>query len=290
MLYLLTVNYQSADLIQRLLRSLATTAWPDWECVIVNNSPTDQAIPLLASTTVKVLEAGANLGFGGGCNIGLQWIYDRDPNAIVWLLNPDTVLPTDLQPDALSRAVAFCQEYPQLAIVGTCVDDPNGMGWFRGGKFNPADGDISVQCVRPTAAGDYWETAWVTGCSMILQLQNFPACPQFDPAYFLYYEDFDFCRRYAALGMGVTDRIRVIHYPSSITDRNLDLKVQHTVYSYLLALRRHTRWPVFSYRLGRILGHALRQSGRDPQKAIAIIKGVLKYLVRQPPRDSSPHS
>lgn len=285
MLYLLTVNYQSADLIQRLLRSLEMAAWPDWTCVIVNNSPTDQVISLLASTSVKVLEAGDNLGFGGGCNVGLEWIYARDPGAIVWLLNPDTVLPADLQPDALSRAVAFCQDYPHLAIVGTCVDEPSGLCWFGSGQFNPADGDISVQCSRPTHTGDYWETGWVTGCSMILQLANFPDCPHFDPAYFLYYEDFDFCQRYSALGMAVTDRIRVIHYPSSITDRNLDLKVQHTVYSYLLALSRYTHGSVFLYRLGRILGHALRQSGKNPQKAIAIIKGVLKYLGRRQPRD-----
>jgi GT2 family glycosyltransferase len=128
----------------------------------------------------------------------------------------------------------------------------------------------------------YVETAWVTGCSLLLNLNTFADCPQFDPAYFLYYEDFDFCRRYAKQGhpVVVTNQIRVVHTPSSITSRNQSLKLQYSTDSYLLALQRHTSPAVTLYRLGRILGHALRISWVEPEKAIAIIKGVRTYLVR----------
>lgn len=275
-LYLLTVNYHSADLIQRWLRSLGEATFPDWHCLIVNNSPADTAIHQFAGQSVTVLEAGSNLGFGGGCNVGLQWVYAQDQTAIVWLLNPDTVLP----PEALKQAVEFCHAHPELSIIGTMVQQPNGDIWFAGGEFEMNTGKILAISTPLATDIDYIPTAWVTGCSLILNLHLFQSCPKFDPAYFLYYEDFDFCRRYANQGHSivVTPQIQVIHYPSSITSRNLAFKVEHSTYSYLLALTRHTQPMVVLYRLGRILAHALRKSITAPQKAIAIIKGVLKYL------------
>jgi GT2 family glycosyltransferase len=114
---------------------------------------------------------------------------------------------------------------------------------------------------------------------MLLNLKNFSACPCFDDAFFLYYEDFDFCRRYAQQGhrIGVTSQIQITHAPSSITRRNLPLKLEHSTYSYLVVLQRYTQPWVVTYRLGRILAKALRISGGEPETAIAIIKGVVRY-------------
>lgn len=275
MLYLITVNYHSTDLIRRLLRSLEDNT-TEWQCLIVNNSPDDRQIYMLENSSVQVLETGSNLGFGGGCNLGLRWVYERDETAIAWLLNPDTVVP----PNTLQQAFKFCQTHAQLAIVGTVIREPDDTIWFAGGEFDPTNGKIVARETLPQFATDYLETQWVTGCSLLLNLQNFSSCPHFDPDFFLYYEDFDFCRRYAHLGLGITNQIQVIHTPSSITSRNLPLKVQHSTYSYLLALEKHTSPKVVLYRLGRILAHGLKVSLVEPEKAIAIIKGVLHYLVR----------
>lgn len=288
MLYLLTVNYHSADLIQRLLRSLDTSADSNWQCLIINNAPDDPTIHTLTSDSVQILETGSNLGFGVGCNVGLQWIYAQDRTAIAWLINPDTVV----LPDSLSNAVQFCQSHPDLSIVGTVIREPDGKVWFAGGEFDPNNGKIVATETLPAATTDYLPTAWVTGCSLLLNLAKFSTCPQFDPAYFLYYEDFDFCRRYANQGHAVviTPHVHIIHHPSSITSRNPGLKWQHSTYGYLLALTRHTQPQVVLYRLGRILAHALRKSLVEPQKAIAIIKGVLNYLVRGHAIGSSRHN
>lgn len=246
--------------------------------MVVNNSPDDLQIQTVATETIYLLEAGANLGFGGGCNLGLQWVYERDNDAIVWLVNPDTVLPLD----ALNRALKFCTRHPDLSIVGTLITEPNGDIWFAGGEFNPSTGRIVPSNGAIDSTLDFVKTAWVTGCSVLLNLKNFASCPQFDSDYFLYYEDFDFCQRYAQQGHSivVTPQIHVIHHPSSITSRNPALKLQHSTYSYLLALEKHTRPSVLLYRLGRILAHAVRVSLVKPDTAIAIIKGVSTYVVR----------
>ncbi len=274
-IYLITVNYQSSDLIAHLLASVQVAAG-EYQFIIVNNSPEDQVVQALIGDRVHLLEAGRNLGFGGGCNLALQWVYERDPEAIVWLINPDTLLPKGM----LETAVQFCLNHPELSILGTVILEPDGSVWFAGGEFNPATGRIvALTDDRPLMAQTYQETPWVTGCSLLLNLRHFSTCPAFDEAFFLYYEDFDFCRRYAQQGhrIGITNQIRVIHTPSSITGRHASLKVQHSTYSYLLALKRHTSPWVFAYRLSRILGHALRVSMTEPETAIAIIKGVVRY-------------
>lgn len=275
MIYLITVNYQATDLIARLLASVQIAS-SEYQFIVVNNSPEDQAVQTLARDRVQILEAGRNLGFGGGCNLALQWVYERDPLAIVWLINPDTLLPKGM----LETASHFCLTHPELSILGTVVLEPDETTWFAGGEFNPATGRIVAKTDSVTLTSKaYQETPWVTGCSLLLNLRNFPTCPLFDEAFFLYYEDFDFCRRYAQQGhrIGVTNQIQVIHFPSSVTRRHTALKVQHSTYSYLLALERHTQRWVLGYRLSRILGHALRISVREPETAIAIIKGVVRY-------------
>ncbi len=299
MIYLITVNYYSSELIAKLLASIQGQSQAhDYQLIIVNNSAADDCATL-AGDRVLILDAGANLGFGGGCNLGLNWVYERDRAATVWLINPDAMLPEN----ALNHAAQFCSAHPTLSIMGTIISEPSGKIWFAGGEFVPETGKIvastelaspelaspelaSTELASPELASsgfvsqkaDYVETSWVTGCSLLLNLQNFDPCPQFDPAYFLYYEDFDFCRRYAQQGHSVVmTSIHVIHQPSSIASRNPALTLQHSTFSYLLALKRHTSQQVFWYRLSRIMFHAVRLGVVQPQRAIAILKGVLHF-------------
>jgi N-acetylglucosaminyl-diphospho-decaprenol L-rhamnosyltransferase len=278
LVYFVTVNYYSTELIGALLSSAKLqTARSAYRFVVVNNSPNDGTVRSFASDTVRIIEAGKNIGFGAGCNLALTHIYQTEPDALVWLINPDATLP----PLALERLLQLVQTHPMLSLIGTIVYEPDGTIWFAGGEFEPKTGKILPRDRLPTSdLADYFETDWLTGCSLIINLKLFTTCPLFDPDFFLYYEDFDFCRRYANQGhtLAIAPAISVIHQPSSISDRNLDLKVQHSTYGYLLALARHSPPYVVPYRLGRMLAHAIRNSFSNPKKAISIIKGILSYL------------
>lgn len=281
MIYLITVNYHSADLIAKLLVSIQAQDMAAYQLIIVNNSA-EEDCGKLAGDRVLILQSGSNLGFGGGCNLGLNWVFERDRSALVWLINPDATLTES----ALNHAAEFCRDHPTLSIIGTLITEPCQKIWFAGGEFVPETGKIVAKTELPIHQNrdpiDYVETSWVTGCSLLLNLQNFSDCPLFDSAYFLYYEDFDFCRRYAEQGhfVVITDRIHIIHQPSSITRRDPGFKLQHSTASYLLALKRHTSQRVFGYRLSRILFHALRVSLAQPQQAIAIVRGILHFWQR----------
>jgi len=275
---LLTVNYNAADWVAQLWESArshdaATTL------LIVNNSPEDTAVHKLAAPRVVILEAGENLGFGAACNLGLRWIDEQSRGAIVWLINPDA----QLTPGAIQAAQEVFIAHPQAAIVGTIVQEPNGQLWFGGGRFHASTGAIVATDLFATSEADYLPCDWVTGCSLLLNLAQFAACPQFDPAYFLYYEDFDFCRRYAQMGhtIAITRTIQVIHAPSSIADRDPAFKFQCSTASYLLTLERYTSGLTLLLRLVRLGLHSLILLPFRPQTAIGKWRGIAQYLRRK---------
>lgn len=277
-IYLLTVNYYATPLITRLINSISEQE-TIYQIVIINNSSDDLKITTLSAKNVHLIEAGSNLGFGKACNLGLNWIYKQDNQAIIWLINPDAYLLSN----SLHKAYQFFLTYPEISIVGTEVYEPEGKIWFGWGKFVRKTGEIVVvENSLDYKNNPYLLADWVTGCSLLINLAKFKKCPHFDPDYFLYYEDFDFCQRYAQQGhlIAITDQIKVIHEPSSITLKYGYLRLIHNIYSYLLTLEKHASYFILWVRFIRMIFMSLIALPFKPKFALAKIQGVLMYCQR----------
>jgi N-acetylglucosaminyl-diphospho-decaprenol L-rhamnosyltransferase len=273
-IYFVTVNYYSTLLLTKLIKSLPINNQSfRYKIIIINNSPDDQSVNNLASETVEIIDAGCNLGFGSGCNLAIKWIYTQDRQAIVWLINPDAYF--DFDKTSIIPINLFFKSYPQISILGTIIRTPTNKIWFAGGRFTSSVGSITIDDVFATD-DNYVTCDWVSGCSLIINLRNFHECPLFDPNYFLYYEDFDFCQRYAQKGytVAVTKLITVIHEPSSITNHYATQKNRHSTYSYLLTLNRYTNKFIFMIRVIKLLINALLLMFFKPQVALAKFDGV----------------
>lgn len=279
MIYFIVVNYNSSQLVRQLVESLKFDRSPFWQMIIVNNSEIDQAIYDLENEQIKIIDSGSNIGFGRACNLGLKSVYEQDKTAVVWLINPDAYLLAN----SLKKADHFFTEYPEVSILGTSVYQPTGEVWFGRGYFDQTQGIIIANDQLDTTSDlPYQITDWVTGCSLLINLQNFAECPFFDPDYFLYYEDFDLCQRYIKQGHKVclTTEIAVIHQPSSITGREPNLKLEYSIYSYLLSLEKHCSKSVLYTRLFRLALSGLMTMLLNYNLGLAKIKGVLRYLPR----------
>ncbi|MEL6938650.1 MAG: glycosyltransferase family 2 protein [Cyanobacteria bacterium J06598_1] len=235
-LFFLSVNYRSAALLAQLISSLPLGC----QLIIVNNSPDDSSVHGLVDLAEKdqrvvVLDADENGGFGAGCNLGLDWIYTRSPQALVWLINPDA----QLLPEAESTVRQCFASQPNTAILGTPILDTQGQLWFGSGHFNRWTGAVTSHH-RAISATTLAPTDWVSGCSMVLNLQALGHLPQFDEVYFLYYEDCDLCDRYRQQGYAIalTPIPLVSHAVSSITSRHTQAKYEHATFSKLMFLHR----------------------------------------------------
>ena len=279
MLYFLTVNYYSTNLLTKFINSLPANKNKNYQIIIINNSSDDNSIYQLQNQSTLIINAEKNLGFGGACNLGLQWIYNQDKQAIVWIINPDAYLPEN----TLNQAQTFFNLYPELSITGTIIYTPENRIWFAGGHFIHHTGAISEIDLLTNTDAVYINCDWVSGCSLIINLNKFTECPLFDHAYFLYYEDFDFCRRYANQGhlIAVTKEISVIHQPSSITNRNIFNKIRYSTYSYLFTINRYTNKSIFTMRFIMQIIKATMGLIIKPQAALGKIYGIYDYMRNQ---------
>ena len=275
-LYFLIVNYNSSSLAKRLVRSLLDETANSYKIIIINNSVEDKNIYGLKSDRLTIIEAKENLGFGKACNLGLNWIYERNDRGIVWLINPDAYFEME---SPVSRAIALLEKYPQISIVGTLVYNSEGKITSAGGTFTPITGGLSINTTLPKKLTAYYQTDWVSGCSLLINLANFDKCPNFDPRYFLYYEDLDFCLRYARQGhqIAVTPLLKVTHDTSSITDRNLFQKYRHITKSYLVHIEKHGSKRVFVWTNLRMLLNTLRLLILKPQQGLGKLVGFCQY-------------
>jgi GT2 family glycosyltransferase len=86
------LNYDGGDMTLRCLDALRAVDWPDdaLEVVMVDNASIDGIAPRVRSTLpwVELVEHTHNVGFAGGCNLGLADLDDVD---YVALLNNDAV-------------------------------------------------------------------------------------------------------------------------------------------------------------------------------------------------------
>ncbi len=245
MLYFLSVNYHSADLLRDLLHSIeAQETIAPYKIIIVNNAPSDADVYKLPQLfeSVAVLTAKENLGFGGGCNVGFNYIYERDPQAYVWLINPDALLVEG----AIATVQSCFSNHANLSILGTRIRASEQDIWFAQGRFNRWTGAIKHRLPENaltdlTLSTKVLASQWVSGCSMIFNLSRFDSPPRFDLNFFLDYEDVEICERYRQQGhtVGVTQAILVNHAVSAITHRNRQAKFRHATFSKLYFLHKH---------------------------------------------------
>jgi N-acetylglucosaminyl-diphospho-decaprenol L-rhamnosyltransferase len=242
--YILTVNYNCSDLVIDLAESILRLNDASLAFVVVDNSPHDPGLDSLTQCSkTTILRPGRNMGFGAGCNIGLDYICSGDPEAIVWLLNPDAkLLPGALQ--EVRRTLERTQ--PNPGILGTRICDTKGQPWFKHGLFNPWLGSFQdgarSSFLADVQKSEYCQQAdWASGCSLILNMQILPASTRFDTGIFLYYEDVDLCLRLRNQGHPtfITEGTLVEHAISATTAKYPTSMYRHATFGKLYTLLRH---------------------------------------------------
>ena len=100
MIGIITINYNSENLIKRFIEYLVKQRYKDWTLIIVNNSTSDSNInktvkPFIGSNRIIILRANKNIGYARGNNLGFSYLIDKkiiNDDDIVLFSNPDIVL------------------------------------------------------------------------------------------------------------------------------------------------------------------------------------------------------
>ena len=298
-LVVITVNYYCSELVAGLVEATMAIGDPDLSFIVVDNSVQDPGLDVLSRwPSLTLLRAPANLGFGAGCNLGLAHARDQDPGAIAWLLNPDA----RLLPGAIATVRRALEESPRPAVLGTRIRDLEGRHWFDRGRFDPWLGRLLHRPDPAAAPQGFPEPAaapsrqradlrppgcdlsessdWLSGCSLILDLEALGAPPRFDPQIFLDYEDAELCLRLAKQGhlVRVTRAVLVEHAVSAVTARVPQAKYRHATFSKLYVLYLHATPLALGLNLLYYALRPLLQLRRDPAQAQGRWAGLIDFL------------
>jgi GT2 family glycosyltransferase/SAM-dependent methyltransferase len=112
---IIIVNYNGKHFFNALLPSITGQTYPNYEVVLVDNASIDGSVDYIRSQypDIRVVEAGENLGFAAGNNLGIEVARGE----FYALINNDTVV----DPDWLGALVSEIQSDTNLAAVGSKI-------------------------------------------------------------------------------------------------------------------------------------------------------------------------
>jgi GT2 family glycosyltransferase len=242
------VSWNSRDDLPAGLRSLQAVTLP-LEVVVVDNDSGDGSAALVRQDFpgVRVLEAGANLGFAAASNRG--WRATSAP--LVLFLNPDA----QVAPGAVEALCRVLERRPEVGIVGPATFNPDGTPQVSFGRdLTPPREWRQRRLVRGVAARDprtllevlalcsrEREPDWVSGSCLLARRSLLEQLGGFDERFFLYEEDADLCRRARQAGAHVvfTPAARVVHRLGTSMDRSGGRAALEYDRSHRLYYRKH---------------------------------------------------
>lgn len=240
---LITVNFQSALAISRLIRSLPSLFLEDTEILIVNND-SDEASLLSRlfgrQERIRVIDSVHNVGFGAACNRGA-----REAQAETLLfLNPDTRFIAG----SLAAWIAEFLSSKRSILAPIVMRGQQEEAWGSGKVVTPAS--ILLKNIFPYAPFWSWYTAlslpdWVSGAAFMMRRSDFMEVGGFDEGFFLYYEDVDLCRRAQQAGLTICrSRQAVFEHHGGLSHASYEEKKQAYFHSQDLYVSKYygSRW------------------------------------------------
>jgi GT2 family glycosyltransferase len=209
------VTWQGAHLLPACLESLRRQTVPH-TVVVVDNGSTDGTEGLLAERfpEVVVVQTGANLGFAGGAQAGLE----AADTPYVALLNNDAVA----EPDWLAALVAALDQRPDAAAVtsrmllqDTAPPLLNNTGVVLLDSDYGADRDLRADATTRLSPDSVFG---FSGGAALLRRDAVESVGGFPQPFFLYYEDTDLSWRLRLAGWDIRyEPAAVVHHAHSAT-------------------------------------------------------------------------
>lgn len=253
------------------VESLRSLKGCSFEILVVDNGSTDGSVARIreALPSVALLQTGANLGFGGGCNVGIRHALERGAE-YVWLINSDATA----DPGALSALVRLADQNLRVGAVGSVLFEANDVTRVQlwgGGRVNLWSGR-STHCRSPGRID------FLSGASVLLRRAALEEVGLFDEAsFFMYWEDTDlaFRMRKAGWELAVAQDSRIWHKESASLGFGNPLLDQYATQSCIRFLRRHAPVPTLSVLLTLIRMVVKRILIGRPDRLRAVIRGYL---------------
>jgi GT2 family glycosyltransferase len=223
---ILIVHYNTPGLLRQTLKGI-TKANPQvsYEVIVVDNNPSQRIGEMIRKEfpEVKLVVSNENVGFGRGMNAAMQIATGR----YYLVFNPDILLAEG----ALETMVKYMDTHAEVGMIGPRLNNPDGS--LQLSAYTYMKPEVIVYRRVPfigrlgfakKAVDEYLrvgadhtkiqEVDYVLGAAMFVRKEAVDQVGGFDPEFFVYFEDQDWCRRFWLAGWKVLyfPEVALIHY------------------------------------------------------------------------------
>lgn len=206
------VAYNGMKWLEDCLNSiLESTLLP--EIIVIDNCSTDNTVEFLKnnySQKIILIESNENLGFGRANNLGISLALQSE-NDFIFLLNQDTII----ENDTIEKLVEVSVKNSDFGIISPI--HANGRGDILDMSFlyyiNRQGHDLISDSILNRSMKELYEVEMINAAAWLLPKKTLEIVGGFDPMFFLYGEDDNFCQRvlYHKLKIGITPKTFIRH-------------------------------------------------------------------------------
>jgi GT2 family glycosyltransferase len=196
------LNRNGEKIIGKCLTSIMNQTIKNLEVIVIDNGSTDKSIEIINSyPSIKVLINDRNLGFTGGCWLGIK----KANSEYVAFINNDAILSEDW----MERMLLLIKEDSKIGAVGGKVLKPDGKIDSIGACIMYPSGRSGFS--RDHESGDIEDIASLPGSAFMIKKSIALKIGFLDPDYFVLYEETDFFWRLRLAGY------RCVYDPKAIS-------------------------------------------------------------------------
>lgn len=225
--YAVIVSHNGSAWICRAIESLQQSAIPV-SIVVVDNSSEDATDELVRRSyrDVMLFCMPSNLGFGAANNHGIRYALSQGADYVI-LLNQDARVASD----TIEALVNLMEEKSDFGIISPLQLDYQGSGLNRNFVSYLQGNDLLMPDALLGRLQEVYEVPFVNAAAWLVRGKVFETVGGFDPIFFMYGEDNDYCcrARYRGFKVGIAPKKIACHrdtgssYPnpsiSEITNR-----------------------------------------------------------------------
>ena len=195
--------------IEKCLKSVVDQS----EVIVVDNNSSDNTLNHIKQyfPSVKILPQSENLGFGKANNIGISYALNNGAEA-VFLLNQDA----HVEKECIIKLVKAHKENPEFGIISPIHLNGDGsevdysfLIFTSPYKANSLISDLIVQKFKK----NIYEISFINAAAWFIPKDIFYKVGAFDPLFFFYGEDDNYCQRvlYHGYKIGIIPNATICH-------------------------------------------------------------------------------
>jgi len=201
---IIVINFRGTTYLNNCLNSLRNIRYPDFEIIVVDclTSNISQYIERFFPT-VKLVHYEKDIGAAAQHNAGVK-VADKASKYILFLDND-----VEVHPDLLFELVSLAESQPNIGVVG-----PRVMSLLD----RKTELEAGLKCdltgfpLTEHTNSMMYSVFYVSSCCMLVRKEVFEHVTGFDPEYFLFVDDLDFCWRVRLVGYDIKVTKKAIVY------------------------------------------------------------------------------